>query len=198
MRDALGKRLSLYRLRAKVAIAPRDDLAVLWRRDGEAVFPFIRDPRHPQLGFRAIVPRDEATPYEGSAQYHALRLDCGVPEGGDFGQDRIFALDGDLDELGGVDFGKGCYVGQELTARMKHRGTARKRLLPIATLDGGALPAAETSIAAAGREIGTIQSSLDDRGFALIRLDRLEEASGQTVSAAQTHIRIAKPAWLFA
>ena len=72
----------------------------------------------------------------GSDEYHALRLDLGVPEGDDFGSDKMFALDGDLDELHAVSFDKGCYVGQELTARMKHRGTARKRLLTVATHSG--------------------------------------------------------------
>ena len=68
---------------------------------------------------------------EGPAAYHAERLDLGVPEGGDFGSDKIFALDAGLDELHAVAFDKGCYVGQELTARMKHRGTARKRILAV-------------------------------------------------------------------
>ncbi len=89
------------------------------------------DPRLPGLGTRAIAAKAEAPADLGPASaYHAHRLALGVPEGGDFGQDRMFALDADFEELHGVDFKKGCYVGQELTSRMKHRGTARKRLLP--------------------------------------------------------------------
>ena len=68
---------------------------------------------------------------QGPASYHARRLALGVPEGADFGSDKIFALDAGLEELNGVTFDKGCYVGQELTARMKHRGTARKRILAV-------------------------------------------------------------------
>jgi folate-binding protein YgfZ len=84
------------------------------------------------LGQRAILPKDSITRRPMPKAYLAHRLELGVPEGADFGQDKIFALDADLDELHAVAFDKGCYVGQELTARMKHRGTARKRLLSVA------------------------------------------------------------------
>ena len=67
----------------------------------------------------------------GPAIYHAVRLELGVPEGSDFGSDKVFALDAGLDELHAIAFTKGCYIGQELTARMKHRGTARKRILTL-------------------------------------------------------------------
>ena len=114
---------------------------------------------------------------------------------GDFGQDRIFALDAGLAELHGVAFDKGCYVGQELTARMKHRGTARKRLLPIT--GDATLPQPETPITADGREVGTLQSVYDMKGFALLRLDRLEETNDASLSAGDITVRAAKPDWLF-
>ena len=194
-RDALVKRLTLYRLRAKVEITPRDDLAVVWTASADATAPFVRDPRHQGLGFRAVLPKADAPSVSGAAAFQSLRLKLGVPEGHDFGQDKMFALDSDLDELHGVAFDKGCYVGQELTARMKHRGTARKRLLPIVA--NATLPGPEVPVTADGREVGTLQSVYDTQGFALLRLDRLEEAEGATLSAGDIAVQIAKPDWLF-
>ena len=192
LRDALVKRLSLYRLRAKVEIAPRDDLAVVWSAEGTEA-GFLRDPRHGELGFRAIVAKTSQE--RGAERFQAERLRLGVPEGRDFGQDKMFALDSDLDELGGIAFDKGCYVGQELTARMKHRGTARKRLIPV-TADAP-LPTHEASVTAGGRDVGTLQSVYGDRGFALVRLDRLEEAADAPLSTDGITVRITRPNWLF-
>lgn len=195
-RDALVKRLTMYRLRAKVTIEPRDQLEVLVGLTGR---PALRgntfdDPRHPALGTRSIGARAEMPSDVGtSAQYHNHRLELGIPEGSDFGSDRMFALDGNLDELHAVSFEKGCYVGQELTARMKHRGTARKRLLPIS---GTALPASGT-LKAGGRDIGEMVSAYGTRGFASVRLDRLEEAGADAIEVDGIVINLIKPAWLF-
>jgi folate-binding protein YgfZ len=194
-RDALAKRLSLYRLRAKVEIAARDDLAVVWTGEANTTAPFVRDPRHRDLGSRAILPKADAPSASGATAFQALRLKLGVPEGRDFGQDKMFALDSDLDELHGVAFDKGCYVGQELTARMKHRGTARKRLLPIVA--NATLPGSEVPVTANGREVGTLQSVYGTQGFALLRLDRLEEAEGAALSAGDIAVQVTKPDWLF-
>jgi folate-binding protein YgfZ len=190
-REALQKRLTMYRLRAKVDIAARDDLAVIasWGDGGTG-----SDPRHNGLGSRTVV---QSSTVDGADDYLAHRLGLGIPESTDFGQDRMFALDADLDELHGVAFDKGCYVGQELTARMKHRGTARKRLLPVETLDGSPLPAVDSNVTAGGREIGTIGSVYGARGFALIRLDRLEEAGDAAAESGGEAVRITKPSWLF-
>ncbi|MGB8365680.1 MAG: YgfZ/GcvT domain-containing protein [Rhizomicrobium sp.] len=197
LRDALVARLSFYRLRATIEIAPRDDLAVAWTQENPlAAAPFIRDPRRPALGYRAIVPRDTGAIMQDQGAYTALRLERGVPEGSDFGQDKMFALDADLDELGGVAFDKGCYVGQEMTARMKHRGTARKRFLAVATTDGSALPAPPTAITANDREVGTISSTYGANGFALVRLDRLEEVGHFPLQASNVAIRVTRPDWL--
>jgi len=189
--DALQKRLTMYRLRAKVEIARRDDLAVVASWNGhEAV---SRDPRIGELGYRTIGVRDLAeTSPEGYTEH---RLDLGVPEGRDFGQDEIFALDADLEELNGVSFDKGCYVGQELTARMKHRGTARKKLLPIEAT-AGALPAPGARISAEGSDLGAITSRYGNRGFALIRLDRLAEAQGALPESCGTPVSVKRPSWL--
>ena len=198
--DALAKRLTMYRLRAKVQIERRDQLVVMARWSGTAL-PGIAftDPRLAALGTRSIMAAAEAPARAETVDaYRAHRLRLGVPESADFGQDRMFALDADLEQLNGVDFKKGCYVGQELTARMKHRGTARKRLLPIATTDGSALPAPDTAVTAGGKSIGEISSTYGTRGFALIRLDRLEEAGEAPQSAAEKSVTLWKPDWLSA
>ena len=189
-RDALQKRLSLYRLRAKVTLEARDQLAVVaaWN---EALPPnaiAYPDPRVTALGQRGFLTQAEIPAgIANAAAYQAHRLALGVPEGADFGSDKMFALDADLDELNAVDFKKGCYVGQELTARMKHRGTARKRLLAFA---GSAATGA--GVKAGGKDIGEVTFAYDGQGFALIRLDRLEEAGDAAVG-----VELMKPAWLF-
>jgi folate-binding protein YgfZ len=197
LRDALVKRLSLYRLRAKVEIIPGDDLAVVWNSSDGAAAPFARDPRYRKLGSRAIVAKTDAPAERGSEHYTALRLQAGVPEGSDFGQDKMFALDSDLDELGAIAFDKGCYVGQELTARMKHRGTARKRLLSIRSLDGRALPAPDAPVTAKEQELGALSSVYGSQGFALLRLDRLDDAKDASLHVAGIEIGVTKPDWLF-
>jgi len=199
-RDALRKRLTMYRLRAKVEIEARDQLAVLVGLEGRPAERGITfaDPRlaalgHRTIGARAEMPSDVAD----GGDYRAHRIDLGVPEGIDFGSDKIFALDAGLEELHAVSFTKGCYIGQELTARMKHKSTARKRLLPIES--PGELPCAGTPLKAGTREIGEIMSAYgDNRGFALIRLDRLEEAGGAPVEAGGIAVSVIKPSWLFA
>lgn len=186
VRTDLIKRLTLYKLRAKVAIALRDDRIVV-ADEGP------HDPRLSTLGQRAIFPADTDT-VDGTDAYHDWRFSLGVPEGLDFGSEKVFALDAGLDELNAVSFTKGCYVGQELTARMKHRGTDRKRLLPV-NAPGGEI-AVGAAVTAGEVELGTVLSSYGDAGFALIRLDRLAEASAPTM-AAGAEISIIKPEWLF-
>jgi folate-binding protein YgfZ len=196
-RDALAKRLTMYRLRAKVTIEPRDQLAVLVGLTGRPALRGITfdDPRHPGLGTRSIGARAEMPNDVGtSADYHKHRLELGVPEASDFGSDKMFALDGNLDELHAVSFEKGCYVGQELTARMKHRGTARKRLMPVYA--DTALPRSGT-LKAGSRDIGEIATAYGKRGFASIRLDRLEEIGAGVVETDGLRINIIRPAWLF-
>lgn len=186
-RDALVKRLSLYKLRAKVDIAVRDDLAVI-------VGDGVPDPRLATLPKRQISPAtSDAADDDG---YLASRLELGVPEGADFGSDRTFALDAGLDELHAISFTKGCYVGQELTARMKHRGTDRKRLLRVDAAE--AMLETGMTIAAGDKEIGTILSSYGTRGFALVRLDRLSETDTAALHAGPVPVRVTKPAWLSA
>ncbi len=197
-RAALVKRLSMYKLRAKVQIEAREQLMVLAGLDGRAAGRGItfQDPRLLALGHRTIGARAEMPQTVPSAAvYHTHRVALGVPEAGDFGSDRMFALDADLDELHAVNFEKGCYVGQELTARMKHRGTARKRLLLI---ESDTILPANGDLRAGGHSVGEIVSTYGARGFALVRLDRLEEASDATVEVDGARVTVTKQAWLSA
>ncbi|HEV2561592.1 MAG TPA: hypothetical protein VGT78_05570 [Rhizomicrobium sp.] len=192
-RDALVKRLSMYRLRAKVEIEAREQLAVIW---GDLPSIAFDDPRMPELGRRTIMARAEMPgDILPSDAYLHHRLSLGVPEGADFGSDKMFALDAGLEELHGVSFEKGCYVGQELTARMKHRGTARKRLLLIESVDG-ALPGSGTDVTAAGRSLGEITSTYGPRGFALVRLDRLDEVPDAPLECGGMRVRLVRQSWL--
>jgi folate-binding protein YgfZ len=194
--DALTKRLTMYRLRAKIGIAIRPQLSVyagLSGRPAERAVTFT-DPRLAALGLRSIGASAEMPDFlEGPATYHAQRLALGIPEGTDFGSDKVFALDAGLDELHGVAFDKGCYVGQELTARMKHRGTARKRILTVHA--EGMLPPVGTAITSDTLEIGEVVSTYGTQGFALVRLDRLDEAKA-SLTAATIAVTVTRPAWL--
>jgi folate-binding protein YgfZ len=200
--EALLKKLKMYRLRSKVEIEAREQLGVYVNLKGHPdnrVVPYadravsFADPRLAALGVRSIGARAEMPAnLPGSRGYHRHRLTLGVPEAQDFGFEKIFALDAGLAELNGVSFTKGCYIGQELTSRMKHRATSRKRLLTV-TADAP-LPAAGP-IAKGGAEIGELVSTYGQTAFALIRLDRLEETSGD-VTAAQIPVALHKPAWL--
>jgi hypothetical protein len=194
--EALLKRLTMYRLRAKIRIAIRPQLAVyagLSGRPAERAITFA-DPRLAALGPRSIGAAAEMPDFlEGPAPYHAARVALAVPEGVDFGSDKIFALDAGLDELNGVSFTKGCYVGQELTARMKHRGTARKRIFGITSQN--ALPAPGARILSGELEVGEIISAYGWEGFALVRLDRLAEAKSP-LAADAVPVTVIKPDWL--
>ncbi|MCF8709822.1 CAF17-like 4Fe-4S cluster assembly/insertion protein YgfZ [Rhizorhapis sp. SPR117] len=126
--DALVRRLSLYRLRRKVEVARDDMLAVHWSRDAEGR---PADPRLPELGQRWIAPADGADAHHAAA-YRAHRLSLGVTEGvAELGSDQTLWLEANARELHGVDFGKGCYVGQENTARMHYRSKVNRRLVVV-------------------------------------------------------------------
>ena len=201
-RDALRKKLTLYRLRSKVEIEARDQLAVYVNLAGHPDNRIVSyadravsfaDPRYPNLGVRSIgAVAEMPANLSGPRDYHQRRLKLGVPEAGDFGFEKIFALDAGLAELNGVSFSKGCYIGQELTSRMKHRATSRKRILTV-TADIS-LPAAGT-LTKGGADIGELISTHGHTAFALVRLDRLEETSGDA-AAAGIPVALHRPAWL--
>ena len=198
------KRLGFYRLRAKVDIADlRDERIVVaaWGAETPPIVdgPVARDPRLAALGFRAIVPpgADMAADFTEAteADYDAHRIALGVPEGGiDFAFGDAFPHDAAMDQLGGVAFDKGCYVGQEVVSRMEHRGTARRRIVAVR---GTALPAPGTPITAGDRPVGTLGSSADGTGLALLRLDRAKAALDAHVPllAAGAALEPTIPAW---
>ncbi len=152
------------------------------------------DPRLAGLGTRIILPRDGAE--NGTAAYHAHRLSLGVPDSADMPPDTVFPLDIGFEELRGVSFKKGCYVGQEVTARMKHRAAARRRML-IADF-AGERPAPGTPLMASGKEMGTLATGLATRALALVRLDRLDEAqtARADIKANGQRVTLLKPDWL--
>jgi folate-binding protein YgfZ len=195
----LAKRLGFYKLRAKVAIANESaDRAVvaLWGSEPTGVDEGVlyADPRDPRLGRRAILPRPTAAAL-GSAhvnEYEGLRIAVGAPKGGlDFAYGDAFPHDANLDLLHGVDFDKGCYVGQEVVSRMKHRGTARKRIARVKL--SGPSPAPGTPVLDRELAVGALGSSSGREALALLRLDRAEEATaaGRTLSAGGVDLALA-------
>jgi folate-binding protein YgfZ len=185
-RADLMKRLAMYKLRARVEIAARDDLAV---GVSSVELPGgYRDPRSAAIGWRVIGAA------EGEAQgYDAARIAAGLADSvADLGSGEFFPHEANLDQLGGVNFRKGCYVGQEVVSRMEHRGLARSRILPV-LLDGDAPPKG-TDIRAGDKQIGTLLSSSGSNALALIRLDRLSEATAPLVADGVT-VKVLKPAW---
>jgi folate-binding protein YgfZ len=199
-----AKRLTFYRLRAKVEIADLSDeqIVVAAWGDGPPVLdgPVAPDPRLPALGYRGIVPAgaDMAPDFSEAttANYDAHRITLGVPEGGiDFAFGDAFPHDADMDQLHGIDFKKGCYVGQEVVSRMEHRGTARRRF--VLARGDGALPAAGTPVVAGERPLGTLGSSAGNTAIALIRLDRAREAmdAGTAIAADGIPLALTLPSW---
>lgn len=189
---ALVKRLSMYKLRAKVVIADRSgdfDVLAEWVEGRDLPEAAFADPRHLEMGWRRLVFRSEAVrgatsmlvsrdrPFD---DYSAHRIALGVPEGGkDYGFGEAFPHEALFDQLHGVSFTKGCYVGQEIVARMEHRGTARKRIVRISGV--GALPVASTEVLAGEVVIGEMGSSAGSNGLALLRLDRVNEFAAKGV-----------------
>jgi folate-binding protein YgfZ len=211
----LIEKLTLYKLRAKVVIENLSaGLGVLaaWqtrttteRGSGTTSHGLCyADPRLPALGMRAIIPphlTDKAAADLGAAlvaasEYEALRIALGVPRGGiDFSYGDAFPHETDMDQLGGVDFGKGCYIGQEVVSRIEHRGTARTRAVPVRYDD--AAPETGVAVTAGRHNVGIMGSAADGHGIALLRLDRVAEAisHGEPLTAAGRTLRLVKPDW---
>jgi tRNA-modifying protein YgfZ len=194
---ALTKRLTLYKLRAKVEIKDECDVLnvlAMWGVDPCFICLLgFADPRHPGLGLRGVGTKrfvvDDMSCSNGvrstEHDYHAHRIALGIPEGGkDYPFADAFAHEALFDQLKGVSFTKGCYVGQEIVARMEHRGTARNRVVKVSAESD--LPAAGTPVIANEVAIGTLGSSHGNTGLAMVRLDRLAEFNdrGIAISAA--------------
>jgi folate-binding protein YgfZ len=188
-RDALLQRLTMYRLRAKVELKA-SDIAVAAQLGGEtAAAGLVRDPRLPDLGWRGY----GADAQPGEAAYEAHRLALGVPGPADWGTDKTYPIEANFDLLGGIDFKKGCFVGQETTSRMKRRGTVKNRMLPI--VFEGAAPAPGAEVLAGELRAGEVLSGVDGRAMALLRLDRIE---GTELTAGGRPVRVERPDWFVA
>ncbi|HEX4572936.1 MAG TPA: folate-binding protein [Dongiaceae bacterium] len=209
-RADLLRRLGMYKLRAKVTLAQEDGLAIglhfgpetlaslglpaeagRARAEGEGIL-FV-DPRLPALGARAIMPRASMPAETGSAgDYDRLRLSLGVPDGSrDLPVEKAILLENGFDELHAIDWEKGCYMGQELTARTRYRGLVRKRLLPVAI--EGVAPAPGTALLQNDKEMGEMRSAAGDLGLALIRLEALDHGP---LNADGARLTPRKPDWV--
>ena len=204
----LVDKLNLYKLRSRVMVEDLSEiLGVLaaWDGSGTAAFGLsYADPRLPALGLRVMITphraadaaaRLGATLVDASA-YEAHRIALGIPHGGvDFRYGDAFPHETDMDQLGGVDFTKGCYVGQEVVSRMEHRGIARTRTVPVRY--DGAPPQVGVAVTAGERQIGTMGSTADGHGIALLRLDRVADAlsRGDAFLAGGVAVRPIKPKW---
>jgi folate-binding protein YgfZ len=204
----LAERLNFYKLRAKVSVADLSEtLGVLaaWDGDGTTDCGLVyRDPRLPALGLRAMIPphlareaaADLGAELVDADAYEAHRIALGAPRGGlDFIYGDAFPHEADMDQLNGVDFAKGCYVGQEVVSRMEHRGTARNRVVPV-TFDAFA-PDAGVPVTAGEKPVGTMGSSASGHGLAMLRLDRVADAqaAGTPLVAGGIALRPVKPQW---
>ncbi|HEX6866238.1 MAG TPA: folate-binding protein YgfZ [Caulobacteraceae bacterium] len=177
-RDALIQRLTMFRLRAKVQFEPDPTaISVLFpahpdaSRDPSGLW--VADPRLPALGFRGYgVEAPEGAEIVDEAAYDLHRLKLGVPGPADWGSDKTYPIEANFDLLHGIDFRKGCFVGQETTSRMKRRGAIRNRMLPVSF--DGAPPAPGTEVLNGERRAGEVLSGQDGIAIALLRLDRID------------------------
>ena len=210
----LQRRLSLYKLRSKVTLAdagPRFAIVAAWGDDVSAKLglatgatkPFANgiayaDPRLAALGVRFLIPagREGEIAAAGlaradAAAYDRHRLALGVPDGSrDLEIEKSILLENGFEELNGVDFDKGCYMGQELTARTKYRALIKKRLVPVKV--EGPLPASGTPVTHNGEEVGEMRSGRDGVGLAMLKLDAL----AGPLSAGAAKLAPRKPDWM--
>jgi folate-binding protein YgfZ len=220
-RDDLKRRLSMYKLRAKVTIADATDRYAVALIYGAAALDRLGlpaepgqarplgdgivyvDPRLATLGARAVLPRGTALQTlvaaglasGNPAEHDRLRLSLGVPDGSrDLPVEKAILLENGFDELHGIDWNKGCYVGQELTARTKYRGLVRKRLMPVEI--AGPAPTPGTPLLLDGQEAGEMRNAADGIGLAMVRLESLEKLSpGGALTAGESRITPRKPGW---
>lgn len=196
----LVEKLNFYKLRAKVIVEDLSEMLsmmAVWDGSGDTEYGLVYpDPRIPALGLRIMLPphvageaaKDLGATLVDAAEYEAHRIALGVPRGGlDFAYNDAFPHDANMDLLHGVDFKKGCFIGQEVVSRVEHRGSARTRVVPVA-YDGGA-PDAGTPVMLGEKSVGTMGSSARGQGLALVRTDRIEGADG-TLTAGNIPIRL--------
>ncbi len=191
-REALIQRLTIYKLRAKVEIAAVE--VPVWARWGGEAPAWPADPRLPALGWRGYgAEAPDANPTDEAA-YDAMRLSLGVPDPArDCPPETAYPIEANFDLLNGIDFQKGCFVGQETTSRMKRRGAIKSRMLPIAF--EGPTPAFGAEILAGSLRAGEVHSGAGGRAMALVRLDRIEGAS---LTVDDRPVTVAQPAYFVA
>ncbi len=204
----LVQKLNFYKLRAKVICEDLSEVLgvmAVWNGNGSTEYGLIySDPRLPALGQRVMLPphlakeaaADLGAELMEAAAYEAHRIAQGVPRGGvDFIYGDAFPHETDMDQLAGVDFDKGCYIGQEVVSRMEHRGTARNRIVPIAA--EGFVPDAGLPVMAGEKQVGVTGSHAGNRGLAMLRLDRVADAraAGLPLVAGGVTITPEKPDW---
>ncbi|MGL4974013.1 MAG: YgfZ/GcvT domain-containing protein [Bosea sp. (in: a-proteobacteria)] len=201
--DALAKRLGLYKLRAQVTIENLSETAAIVAAFSGTTLSEVdgivfTDPRLPAMGKRAITDRAHAATCSSEAPAsHAHRIAQGVPDGGkDFTYGDAFPHETLMDQLGGVSFSKGCYVGQEIVSRMQHRGTARTRIVPIRFADG-VRSEWGVEVMAGGKLLGKVGSTAEGRGLAMLRLDKVADAlaTGEPLLAGGMAFTVEKPAF---
>jgi folate-binding protein YgfZ len=194
-RDAIIQRLMMYRLRAKVEIAADDTaVSILYGADAEPGPGWSRDPRLPALGWRGYGAKAPAgAVIADEAARDAAKLRLGVPGPADWGSDETYPIEANFDLLNGIDFRKGCFVGQETTSRMKRRGQIKSRMLPIAF--EGPAPAPGAEVLAGTLRAGEVLSGAEGRAMAMLRLDRAE---GQSLTVEGRHVTVERPAWFLA
>ncbi|WP_114835717.1 folate-binding protein YgfZ [Agrobacterium tumefaciens] len=193
--DALLRRLTMYKLRAPVdlKVGTVEGVSVFWTET--APVAGVRDGRFTKAGIDLFrLPGASAS--GDVAAYDALRVDHGIAESGrDYALQDAFPHDVLMDVNDGVSFRKGCFVGQEVVSRMKHRGTARRRVVTVSA--GGALPASGAEITADGKPVGTLGTVCGNRALAIVRIDRIADAlaSGTPLLAGTVPVTVALPAW---
>ncbi len=206
--STLVEKLNFYKLRAKVICEDLSEVLgvmAVWDGKGETDYGLCYpDPRLPELGSRVMVPphlaaeaaTDLGAHLVEAEIYETHRIALGVPRGGlDFMYADAFPHEADMDQLNGVDFEKGCYVGQEVISRVEHRSSARSRVVPIAYDEFA--PSSGLPIMAGDKQVGTLGSTAKGRGLAFMRLDRVADAltAGTPFQAGGIAIRPVKPAW---
>ena len=191
--DALEKRLQFYKLRARIDIATDQERAVHAVVEGSAA-GVVEDPRPADIGGRLYANRLPAA--AASDEYHRRRIAAGFAEGGmDYQSGELFPHEVNLDQIGGLSFEKGCFIGQEVVSRMEHRGTTRSRVLPCRT--DGKLPAMGSNVVSGERTLGRVLSGAGEHILALVRLDRLADslANGSRPSAEGIALEPRLPEW---
>jgi folate-binding protein YgfZ len=190
-REALLARLTLYRLRAKVEIVPHPGHVIALWGTGRGEDGFAADPRLPALGLRGYGDVEPPGVRGDAAAYDLHRLTLGVPATSDYGDDATYPIEANFDLLNGIDFKKGCFVGQETTSRMKRRGQIKSRMLPITFV--GPPPAAGAEVLAGELRAGQVLSGAPGRAMALLRLDR---AVGAALTVDGRAVTVERPGWI--